>query len=176
MAKDFSDPHKLGFMRLIQILFAINVLFTIIGLTTLARESYVLGFADTISLFNLVFDAISFWLIWNRKRAARYFIIVFGVFNIAVGVIYSIAVSEFSVVAQFSSSLTDIILIVYFLTSRRAKAILVQPFNNETEKARLDEHANLYQPKTWAFWRDIIIYFCVFSVVGHWMEAGYCTF
>ena len=27
----------------------------------------------------------------------------------------------------------------------------------------------------WAFWRDLAIYFCVFSVAGHWMEIGYCT-
>lgn len=28
---------------------------------------------------------------------------------------------------------------------------------------------------TWPVWRNLIIYFCLFSVVGHWMEACYGT-
>ena len=28
---------------------------------------------------------------------------------------------------------------------------------------------------TWAFWRNLALCFCVFSVVGHWLEIGYCT-
>lgn len=31
-----------------------------------------------------------------------------------------------------------------------------------------------YEPKTWFFWRGIILYFCMFSIVGHWMEIPYC--
>lgn len=31
-----------------------------------------------------------------------------------------------------------------------------------------------YEPKTWSFWRGIILYFCFFSIVGHWMEIPYC--
>ena len=30
--------------------------------------------------------------------------------------------------------------------------------------------------KDWRFWRNMVIYFCVFSVVGHWAEWGYCLF
>ena len=28
--------------------------------------------------------------------------------------------------------------------------------------------------RTWEFWRDLIIYFVVFSLVGHWAEMGFC--
>lgn len=31
-----------------------------------------------------------------------------------------------------------------------------------------------YEPKTWFFWRGVILYFCFFSIVGHWMEIPYC--
>lgn len=27
-----------------------------------------------------------------------------------------------------------------------------------------------------AFWRNLAVYFCVFSVIGHWMEIAYCLF
>ena len=29
---------------------------------------------------------------------------------------------------------------------------------------------------TWPFWRNLAVYFCVFSLVGHWLEIIYCTF
>lgn len=32
-----------------------------------------------------------------------------------------------------------------------------------------------YKPYRWRFWRDVAVYFCVFSVVGHWIEIGYCS-
>ena len=32
------------------------------------------------------------------------------------------------------------------------------------------------QVRSWAFWRNLAVYFCVFSVVGHWMEIAYCSF
>ncbi len=33
-----------------------------------------------------------------------------------------------------------------------------------------------FAPKTWAFWRSVITCFCLFSIVGHWLEIPYCTF
>lgn len=33
-----------------------------------------------------------------------------------------------------------------------------------------------YKPGRWAFWRNLAVYFCVFSVVGHWIEIVYCLF
>ena len=31
-----------------------------------------------------------------------------------------------------------------------------------------------YNPRTWFFWRGMIMYFFIFSVVGHWLEIPYC--
>ncbi len=30
--------------------------------------------------------------------------------------------------------------------------------------------------RDWRFWCDMVVYFCVFSVVGHWCEWVYCMF
>ncbi len=32
------------------------------------------------------------------------------------------------------------------------------------------------QWRTWGFWRDVVFAFCIFSVVGHWIEVPYCVF
>ena len=175
MTRDFSNPKKLGFMRVIQVFFAINVVISILLLVFLIKGSYTLGFSEILDYTNLVFDGISFWLIWHRYRATRAFVIAFSLFNIVIGSIYNLTTGTFDFVGQLIASSSDIILLAYFLTSRRAKAVLVHPFSEEKTQTQIDEHVGYYQPRTWAFWRNIIIYFCVFSVVGHWMEAGYCT-
>ena len=33
-----------------------------------------------------------------------------------------------------------------------------------------------FAPRTWAFWRSLIVALCVFSIVGHWLEIPYCIF
>lgn len=38
------------------------------------------------------------------------------------------------------------------------------------------DEVGYFKPKTWAFWRGIIMYFFIFSIVGHWMELPYCHF
>lgn len=40
---------------------------------------------------------------------------------------------------------------------------------------RADE-ASYFEPHSWSFWRGIIMYLFVFSMVGHWMELPWCSF
>ena len=175
MARDFSNPNKLGFMRFLQVAFAFNILLTLAFSVLLIKENYTLDFADVIDYLNLIFEAMSFWLIWQRKAAARSLIMAFSLFNIVIGAGYNLGQGGFDVVDQLISSSFDIVLFLYFLTSRRAKAVLTEPFTAEVKHDELEREMSYYQPRTWAFWRNLIMYFCVFSVVGHWMEAAYCT-
>ena len=176
MTKDFSDTTKLGFLRVIQVLFALNIALTIGMVAFLAKESYQLTFTDTLDFLNQVFDAIAFWLIWQRKKATRAFVMFFTLFNIIVGTAFNIGAGTFNPLEQLVLCSIDIVLFVYFLTSKRVKAQLTEPFSAEIKERQAKENADYYRPRTWAFWRNIIIYFCVFSVVGHWLEAFYCTF
>ena len=175
MARDFSNPKKLGFMRFLQVIFSINILLTLALSVFLIKEHYTLDFVDVLDYLNLVFEAMSFWLIWQRKRAARSLIMAFSLFNIVIGVGYNLGQGGFSPLDQLLDSWFDIILFLYFLTSRRVKAVLTEPFTAEVKREELEREISYYQPRTWAFWRNLIMYFCVFSVVGHWMEAAYCT-
>lgn len=175
MARDFSDPKKLGFMRFLQVVFSVNILLTLALSVLLIKEHYTLGFADVLDYLNLIFEAMSFWLIWQRKAAARSLIMAFSLFNIVIGTGYSLGQGGFNPFDQMLSSAFDVVLFLYFLTSRRAKAVLTEPFTAEVKRDELEREMSYYQPRTWAFWRNLIMYFCVFSVVGHWMEAAYCT-
>ncbi len=39
-----------------------------------------------------------------------------------------------------------------------------------------DDEVGYFAPRTWDFWRALIICFCLFSLVGHWLEIPYCLF
>lgn len=50
-------------MRLLQVVFAVNILLTAALSVFLVKERYALDFADAIDYLNPVFEAMSFWLI-----------------------------------------------------------------------------------------------------------------
>ena len=60
-----------------------------VSCATLRSGTYTLGFSEVLDMVNLVFDGVSFWLIMQRSRGARYWIIGFSAFNIAAGTIYN---------------------------------------------------------------------------------------
>lgn len=174
--KDGYNPKKLGFMRVIQVLCAINILVTMMWLTTLIKGNYELSFSNFVDLLNLIFDAVLFWFIWQRSSATRFYAIGFSLFNIFIGSSFNMMSGDFSFGNQMMLSFFDLINLCYFLTSRRAVAILNVPFSFERVRASAQsEEKNFFNLRKWSFWRDAIIYFCVFCVVGHWMEAGFCT-
>ena len=68
---------------------------------------------NILDFVNLIFDSISFWLIWQRKRLARHFIIGFSLFNIFIGTAFNIATGHFSLVGQLFSCTPDLIPVSY---------------------------------------------------------------
>ena len=92
----------------------------------LIKGQYTLGFGDVLDYLNLIFEAMSFWLIWQRKAAARSLIMAFSLFNIVIGTGYNLGQGGFDPLNQLLSSLFDIVLFLYFLTSRRVKAVLTE--------------------------------------------------
>lgn len=170
---DGFDPRKLGFMRVLQVFFAVNIVISVLSLTTLAKGSYEINFNELLDLFNVVVDGVLFWFIWQRYRSTRRLAIGLGLFNIFVGTGYNLATGAFDFGTQLSLCAGDIVVLLYFLTSRRAKAVLTAPFATDASE-REAAHRAFYNPRSWAFWRSVVIYFCLFSIVGHWMEAAFC--
>lgn len=170
----FSDPSSLGFLRVIQVFLAINILGTCLALSIGAKDSLEMTPLQIWDLIGVVLDGVTFWLIMKRKEFTRKWVIVVNALNIAAGIIFSIVAGRYDPVTIFLSISTDAFMILYFTLSKRVKASLVNPFNTRTLNDDLDEDESFFQPKTWAFWRNLLIYFVVFSIVGHWMEAGVC--
>ncbi|MFR5092091.1 MAG: hypothetical protein ACLTDR_08925 [Adlercreutzia equolifaciens] len=145
----------------------------LVSCATLRSGTYTLGFSEVLDMVNLVFDGVSFWLIMQRSRGARYWIIGFSAFNIAAGTIYNAATGQFNVLDQLGASAFDIVLLLYFLFAKRPRQVLTVEFTARRCAELVVRAWDLWQPRTWSFWRSMIIYFCLFGIVGHWMEAGF---
>lgn len=173
--KDFSNPKKLGFMRFLEVYYALHIVFAVVSLVLLHKEDWDLDFDMWLNLMAVVFEGIALWLIWRQKQYGRQIIIGMSAVNIVVGSVHNAITGVFDPLTQVFLCSFDVVIILYFATSRRAKALMVQPFSVESAQAELEEEEGFFRLKTFAFWRNLAIYFCVFSVVGHWMEAAYCT-
>ena len=74
-------------------------------------------------------------------------------------------------IAYFGGSL---FIIVYFAFSPRAKQVFVIP-SESSAKPTSDADEDIYEkPFTWPWIRNLVLYYCVFSIVGHWAEIGFC--
>lgn len=171
-----TGKQGLGFIRVVQVLFALNILATLVSCTMLISGSYTLGTTEILGYVNLVLDGVAFWFITQRSKATRWWIIGTGLLNITVGTVVSVASGEFSILERLISSAFDIVLVVYFGFAKRPREVLTEEFSLERRKEMVLASWDLWKPKTWDFWRSMIIYFCLFSIVGHWMEAGFCLF
>lgn len=172
---DFSNPHHLGFMRFIMFLIALQTFFVLVGLSGSSKGDIGFSFNSVLMFVDLLFNAVLFWLMWQRRAHTRAIAITFSALNIAAGTAYNIATGSFDPLSQLLLSLYDIIIICYFATSRRVRAVLVRPWTQAERTRAVERDMELFRPRKLAYWRNLAIYFCVFSVVGHWMEAGYCT-
>ena len=159
MAKDFSDPRKLGFLRVVQVLCAFNVVLTVALTTFLVKGNYELGFSDYLDYVNLLFNGVLFWLIWQRKAVSRPFVLIYATLNIVAGSVYNLSIGEFSLPLQVAYSLLDIVLIAYFATSRRVRAQLTEPFSVEVKQHQQAADEQFFNLRSWSFWRNLIIYF-----------------
>ncbi len=181
-AKDIRDikgdkyKSELGFIRVIQVCFLLNVCLSLALCAMMASSSFTFSFSQILDFLNLVLDGVGFYLIFQRSKAARYWIMGLSAFNIVAGVLYSLISGEFNPATQLVLSAWDIFLLLYFGLAKRPREVLTQTFDATYHKRMQVEAWDIWKPRTWEFWRNMIIYFCLFSIVGHWMEAGFCLF
>lgn len=161
--------EHLGFMRFVMVIFTLNVIFTIAALGLISRNDFYYTPANVLDLLNLIFDGVSLWMMAKRLKVARPFIIGFSLFNIVIGASINIAMGRFDLMDQFFASLFDIILVLYLWRSKRVQEVLVNDVSAESVADPVRP-----SPKQLAYWRNMVIYYCIFSVVGHWMEAAFC--
>ena len=172
-------------VRVIEIYFVLAML-TVLGWALLMPAA---SFEYDITLIRIMAlmtaAARSVWLIEKRSDATRPFIIVSMAAVIVLSVLDMIFGGEYERIASvvswpvliaggiayFGGSL---FIIGYFAFSPHAKQVFVVP-SEVTAKPTSDADEDIYEkPFTWPWFRNLVLYYCVFSIVGHWAEIGFC--
>jgi len=182
----FSDDPGLG-IRLCQVYFCLAI-----GI------SLIFGFICPPSLFNydislirvlllMAGSSVTLWLISQRAKNARVIgagtalicAALSAIDHTAFGAYETLAgyIGHFAVSALMGVEYIGAVLVALFLAfSPQAKRVLCKPPDLEPG-SQVDHSWDDPLPvriRRWEFWRDLLIYFIVFSIVGHWAEMLFC--
>ncbi len=168
----FSAPNKMGFLRVVQILFASHIVTVIVYLMLTSRDKMVYTPTTAIDWIMVILESVAFWMFINRCKVGRPFVIAMSILGIVLPTVIEIATGRFSLLTFVLNSTFYLFLILYFVFSRRVKATLVNDLGSNKGEYEKDDF--VIERRGWPFVRNLIIYFIVFSNVGHWMEMAMC--
>ena len=168
----FSAPNKMGFMRVVQVLFGLHILGVVLFLLLTSRDTMVYTVSTVMDWIMVILESVAFWMFVNRYKAARPFVIGMSAVGIILPPIVGVLMGQYNPFAIGINEAFYIFLILYFIFSRRVKATLV----NDIVKDKGDYEKDDFKinRKGWPYWRNLIIYFIIFSNLGHWMEMAMC--
>ena len=169
----FSAPNTLGFMRAVQINFALHIAFTFVYLMLTSRDVISYDVSTILDWVMAILEGIAFWMFMNRYKIARPFVICMAAIGLVVPVIYDLSTGRFNPFVMIINGAVYLFLILYFTFSKRVKATLVNDFADRDAFVEDEFHIKRW---SWPFIRNCIMYFIVFAVAGHWMEMGLCQF
>ena len=170
----FSAPNTMGFMRVVQILFACHIGVYLVWLMLTSRDAMSYDVSSMIDWLMVILEGVAFWLFINRYKIGRPVVIAIAAIGIVVPTVYNIATGQFNLIALFTSAAFYIFLLLYFVFSKRVKATLVNDLSQH--KGDYEKEDFVINRHGWPFIRNLIIYFILFSIIGHWMEMGMCQF
>ena len=153
------------------------------------RDAFAYDLSMLRAIICMVVSVCAVWMLATRAERAPGFccfgtiafivlslvdVLFFGVFGemaAAVGDAWAIALLAFE-------HLCGVAVVVYCVGSARLRAWLGEPVATAEPVAALvapAAEAPLSQRiRTWPFWRNLVIYFIVFSMLGHWAEMLFC--
>ena len=146
MKRDFSNPKKLGFMRFIMVSQYIQVTFLILSLIFLDLNQTALEPVDYLSMAITLANAVAIWLALNRKKALRPFMIAFAGVDMLVFALNAILSGD-PITSILIGNIWNLILIAYFLTSRRVKVVMTHAFNETVEEEEGSTASNNLNPE-----------------------------
>ncbi|MDR3137121.1 MAG: putative ABC transporter permease [Coriobacteriales bacterium] len=171
--------EKLGLLRFWQVYFFGVVGLSLVALMFISGSQSVFSADDYVSFGDIVFSALASWLILQRKQLARPFISLGSLLIIIIGItcdlIANHGVISISLVLGHNRGIL-LLAALYFWFSRRVRQTLNQPFVLASHESPAHASKDLYNLREFSFWRNLAIYFMVFSVIGHLMERVYSTF
>lgn len=174
-------------VRLCQLYF-VTVLVGALGYALVtAPADFAYDFSMAHGFILAAMTSVCVWLFQKRAIEARTFAIGTAIACTALSVADMFLFGAFDVVAaRFGALVTALVLsvqysvaaavVTYLAVSPRAKRVLARSLDRRpiaTEGHSYDAPLKR-RVRTWVLWRDLVMYFVVFSFMGHWAEMLFC--
>ncbi len=169
----YGDGKHLGFLRFVEFACIAEIIMNV-TLLLFVTKSDVYDGSWWINFIMLLMMSVTLWIIWNRKSNGANIICGMVAAYLVISVVYSVVVGEFRATQFVFDYFWPLVMLFYFGLSKQARAVLSRPFDFKSREAQLKEEEQLWNLKSPLFWRNLLLYFCIFSVVGHWMEWSVC--
>ncbi len=170
----FSAPNKMGFMRAVQVAFAVHIGMVLVWLILTSRDTMNYNVTTIMDWIMAILEGVAFWMFINRYKIAKPFVIIMAAIGLVVPAVVDVATGRFNPFALSFNGAFYIFLIIYFALSKRVSSTLVNDFSKH--KGDFEKDDFVIDRRGWPFYRNLIMYFILFSVIGHWMEMGMCQF
>lgn len=170
----FSAPNKLGFMRVVQIAFLVHIFSTLLVLWMTSRDTITYNSSTIFDWVMIILEGVGFWFFVNQYKIGKPYMIALGAIGVGYNVVMDVVRGAFSIGTFLGNTTFYLIILLYFIFSKRVDYVMVNDFAKQEGVIEREEFQ--INRKGWPFYRNLIMYFVIFSVFGHWMEAGMCQF
>jgi uncharacterized membrane protein len=176
--RERREKQRLGFLRIWEFIFFGIVGANVVALLFESQHSAHFDFDTWLNLADAVCAGVVLWLISQRKRVTRQVVCVYSLLMLTVGFVGDLILNhfEFSFIYFVHHGRGFFLFAgLYFLFSKKVRSLLNKPFNLHGGVHHAASESDLYRLRDPGFLRDLVMYFMVFSVVGHWMERFYAV-
>lgn len=172
-------------IRVIEAYFAL-VMCAVLGYAVVSKPA---DFTYDVSMLRVLVvmaaAARSVWLIEKRADTTRRFVVASMLVVIVLSALDTAFGGEFEKIAEVLSLPVvvaggalyfggSLFVALYFAFSPRVRELFVVPAAG-ADRPTADPGEGIYEkPFTWPWWRNLGIYYCTFSIFGHWAEIGFC--
>lgn len=167
-------PKMSGVMRFFVVLLVIDFLRLLLGLIFESRDSVVYDPTSVFTWISIALGVPLLWMICCRFKAARPYALAYSIVDVLLCIPGSFTGDVFDFISFLLAGGIYLAIGLYFFNSKAAKAYLTEPFNPEYDPTVSYSKDLVIDRKSWPFWRNIGIYYCFFSLAGHWMESAFC--
>lgn len=181
-----ATPMASKVLKIVLAYYAVTML-TGLGFAAICNPAdFTYDFSMLRAVVGMMLSGQALWLLWRRAKGARTFCIVATAVNMLMSVVDLAFFGAFADLASRVGMILAVLLVLveFSVGGTMIAYLLRSPSLDRILTARLDRSSegsgNSWDTpwreriRTWPFWRDLSIYFIVFSFLGHWAEMLFC--
>ncbi|MBQ1449704.1 MAG: hypothetical protein IIZ12_02040, partial [Eggerthellaceae bacterium] len=92
----FSAPNKMGFMRAVQVAFALHIATVLVWLMVTSRDAMQYNVTTMMDWVMVILEGVAFWMFINRYKVARPFVIAMSAFGLIVPAAFDVVSGQFN--------------------------------------------------------------------------------